>query len=50
MRASSTAAGRALNVLVKAAFANALPDDLLTDAISLDTARNLFSVTSTRWR
>ena len=43
MRASSTAAGRALNVLVKAAFANALPDDLLTDAISLETARDLFS-------
>ena len=43
MRASSTAAGRTLNILVKAAFANALPEDLLTDALSLDRARELFS-------
>lgn len=43
MRASSMAAGRALNVLVKAAFANALPDDLLTDTISLDRAKELFT-------
>ena len=43
MRASSTIAGRTLNVLVKAAFANALPDDLLTDAISIDRAKELFS-------
>ena len=43
MRASSTVAGRTLNVLVKAAFANALPDDLLTDAIPIDRAKALFS-------
>lgn len=43
MRASSTVTGRTLNVLVKAAFANALPDDLLTDAISIDRAKQLFS-------
>ena len=43
MRASSTVAGRTLNVLVKAAFANALPDDLLTDAISIDRSKELFS-------
>ena len=43
MRASSTVAGRTLNVLVKAAFANALPDDLLSDAISIDRTKELFS-------
>ena len=43
MRASSTTAGRALNVLVKAAFANALPEDLLADGISIGRARELFS-------
>ena len=43
MRASSTVAGRTLNVLVKAAFANALPDDLLSDAITIDRAKALFS-------
>ena len=43
MRASSTVAGRTLNVLVKAAFANTLPDDLLTDAIPIDRAKALFS-------
>jgi len=43
MRASSTVAGRTLNVLVKAAFANALPDDLLTDAISVGRAKELFT-------
>ena len=43
MRASSTVPGRTLNVLVKAAFANALPDDLLTNSISLDRAKQLFS-------
>ena len=43
MRAASTAAGRTLNILVKAAFANALPEDLLTDEISIDRARELFS-------
>ena len=30
-------------MLVKAAFANALPDDLLTDAIPIDRAKELFS-------
>ena len=43
MRASSTVAGRTLNVLVKAAFANALPDDLLAGTISIDRAKELFS-------
>ncbi len=43
MRASSTVAGRTLNVLVKAAFANALPDDLLSDTISIDRTKELFS-------
>ena len=43
MRASSTVAGRTLNVLVKAAFANALPDDLLTAAISIERSKELFS-------
>ena len=43
MRASSTVAGRTLNVLVKAAFANVLPDDLLDDSIPLDRAKELFS-------
>ena len=43
MRASSTVAGRTLNVLVKAAFANALPADLLSDAINIDRAKTLFS-------
>ena len=32
-----------MNVLVKAAFANALPDDLLDGTISIDRARELFS-------
>ena len=43
MRASSTLLGRTMNVLVKSAFANALPDDLLNDEISIDRARALFS-------
>ena len=43
MRASSTVVGRTLNVLVKAAFANAVPDDLLTGDISLDRSKELFS-------
>ena len=43
MRASSTVAGRTLNILVKSAFANALPGDLLTNAISIDRAKELFS-------
>ena len=42
MRASSTVVGRTLNILVKSAFANALPDDLLSDAISIDRAKALF--------
>ena len=43
LRASSTVAGRTLNVLVKAAFANALSDDLLSDAITIDRAKAFFS-------
>ena len=43
MRASSTVAGRTVNILVKAAFANALPDDLLSDAITIDRTKELFS-------
>ena len=43
MRASSTVAGRTLSILVKGAFANALPEDLLNDAIPLDRAKELFS-------
>ena len=43
MRASSTVAGRTLNILVKAAFANALPDELLSDAITIDRTKELFS-------